>query len=80
MELDLSRCEHGALAVDLAAQPHLAVKTMLKALTDSEDKTLDELLAAERMGVHATMGSPDARERMLAFLEKCKPVFNQLPD
>lgn len=68
------------LAVDLAAQPHLAVKTMLKALTDSEDKTLDELLAAERMGVHATMGSPDAREGMLAFLEKRKPVFNQPAD
>ena len=66
-----------ALAVELAAQPRLAVKEMLDALHDAEHKTLDELLAAERAAVHATMGTPDAREGMLAFLEKRKPVFNQ---
>ena len=66
-----------ALAVELAAQPRLAVKGMLDALHDAEHKTLDELLAAERAAVHATMGTPDAREGMLAFLEKRKPVFNQ---
>ena len=66
-----------ALASELAAQPRLAVKAMLDALHDSEDKTLDELLAAERAGVHATRGTPDAREGIMAFLEKRRPVFNQ---
>jgi enoyl-CoA hydratase len=66
-----------ALAAELASQPRLAVKAMLDALHDSEDKTLDELLAAERAGVHATRGTPDAREGIMAFLEKRRPVFNQ---
>ena len=65
------------LAVDLAKQPRLAVKAMLDALHDAEHKTLDELLAAERAAVHATSGTPDAREGMMAFLEKREPVFNQ---
>ena len=65
------------LAAELAAQPRLAVKAMLDALHDSEDKTLDELLATERAGVHATMGTPDATEGIRAFLEKRRPVFNQ---
>jgi enoyl-CoA hydratase len=66
-----------ALAAELAAQPRLAVQAMLDALHDSEDKSLDELLAAERAGVHATMGTPDAAEGIAAFLEKRRPVFNQ---
>jgi enoyl-CoA hydratase len=66
-----------ALAAELAAQPRLAVEAMLNALHDSEDKTLDELLAAERAGVHATMGTPDAAEGIAAFLEKRRPVFNR---
>jgi len=66
-----------ALAAELARQPRLAVKAMLDALHDAEHKTLDELLAAERAGVHATTGTPDSREGMLAFLEKRDPVFNQ---
>ena len=66
-----------ALAVELAAQPRLAVGAMLDALHDAEHRTLDELLAAERAAVHATMGSDDAREGMMAFLEKRPPVFNR---
>lgn len=69
-----------ALAAELARQPRLAVKGMLDALHDAEHKTLDELLTAERAAVHATMGTPDAREGMLAFLEKREPVFNQPSD
>ena len=65
------------LAVDLAKQPRLAVRSMLVALHDAEHKTLDELLVAERAAVHATMGTPDAAEGMKAFLEKRAPVFNQ---
>lgn len=68
-----------ALAADLAAQPRLAVKGMLDALHDAEHKSLDELLTAERAAVHLTTGSADAREGMMAFLEKRKPVFNQTP-
>jgi enoyl-CoA hydratase len=66
-----------SLAEELAAQPRLAVKAVLDALHDSEHKTLEELLTAERKGVHATMGSADAMEGISAFLEKRKPVFNQ---
>lgn len=65
------------LAVELAARPRLAVKGMLEALHDSEHKTLDELLAAERRALKATLGSADVREGMMAFLEKRPPVFNQ---
>ena len=68
------------LAAELAAQPRLAVKAMLEVLVDAEDRTLDELLAAERAGVHTTMGSADAREGILAFLDKRDPVFNQPAD
>lgn len=65
------------LAAELARQPRLAVRGMLDALHDAEHKTLEELLAAERAAVHLTRSSPDAREGMMAFLEKREPVFNQ---
>ena len=66
-----------ALATELASRPRLAVKALLDSLHDAEDKTLDDLLAAERRGVHATVGTADSMEGMLAFLEKREPVFNQ---
>ena len=69
-----------ALAAELAAQPRLAVEGVLDALHDCEHKTIDELLAAERAAVHATFGSADAREGMMAFVEKRRPVFNQPVD
>ena len=65
------------LAEELAAQPRQAVKAMIDALHNSEDQTLEALLAAERRGVHATMGTADANEGIMAFLEKRKPVFNK---
>jgi len=65
------------LAEELARQPRLAVKAMLDSLVDSEDRTLDELLALERAGVKATMGTPDSLEGMRAFMEKRAPKFNQ---
>ena len=65
------------LAAELARQPRLAVKSMLVALLDAEHRSLADLLAAERAAIHATMNSPDAREGMMAFLEKRPPVFNQ---
>ncbi|MEM8620119.1 MAG: enoyl-CoA hydratase/isomerase family protein [Actinomycetota bacterium] len=66
-----------ALAAELARQPRLAVRGMLEMLQDSQSRPLDDLLAAERAAVHLTIGSPDAREGMMAFLEKRAPVFNQ---
>ena len=65
------------LAAELARQPRLAMRAMLDALHDAEHRPLSELLAAERAAVHATMNTPDAREGMMAFLEKRDPVFNR---
>jgi len=66
-----------ALAHELAAQPALAVRSMLEVIVGCEDKTLDELLAAERAAVLENQNTADAREGITAFLEKRKPVFNQ---
>ncbi len=66
-----------ALAQELAMQPALAVRGVLEVVVNSQDRSLEELLQAERRAVKATLGSPDAREGIKAFLEKRKPVFNQ---
>ena len=66
-----------ALAEELAAQPRLAVRGVLRVLVGSEAKTLEELLRDERSAVHATQNTPDQIEGMMAFLEKRKPVFNR---
>ena len=66
-----------ALGEELAAQPRLAVKAVLGCLVGSETRTLAESLRDERAAVHATFGSADQTEGMMAFLEKRKPVFNQ---
>ncbi len=66
-----------ALGEELAAQPRLAVRAMLRCLVDGETKTLDDSLRDEREAVHATFGTPDQLEGMRAFLEKRKPVFNR---
>ena len=65
------------LAHDLAAQPALAVRGVMEVVVGSEDKTLEELLQAERRAVNKTFGSPDIQEGMMAFLEKRKPIFNK---
>ena len=66
-----------ALARELAAQPALAVRGMLEAIVGSQDRTLEELLQAERAAVQKTLNTPDHQEGMTAFLEKRKPVFNK---
>ena len=66
-----------SLAQELAAQPRIAVKAVLDSLHNCEQKTLEQLLATERKGVHLTLGSADAQEGVTAFLEKRKPVFNR---
>ncbi len=65
------------LAEELAAQPRLAVAGMLRAIVGAEERTLAENLALEREALMATMGTPDQREGMMAFLEKRRPVFNR---
>jgi enoyl-CoA hydratase len=65
------------LAHVLAAQPALAVRGVLEVVVGSEDKSLEELLQAERRAVSKTFGSPDIQEGMMAFLEKRKPMFNK---
>jgi enoyl-CoA hydratase/carnithine racemase len=65
------------LAHELAAQPAAAVKGVMNMVVGSEDRSLDELLQAEREAVISTFGTPEQEEGMLAFLEKRKPVFNK---
>jgi enoyl-CoA hydratase len=65
------------LAHELAAMPAVAVREMLGAIVGAEDRTLAENIARERAAVMATLGTPDQREGMMAFLEKRKPRFNQ---
>lgn len=66
-----------ALALELAAMPALAVRSMLEAIVGSETKTLAQSIADERSAIHRTRGSADSQEGMRAFLEKRKPVFNK---
>ena len=65
------------LAHELAAQPALAVRGMLNVIVGSEDKTLEELIQAERQAVDTCNDTPDSKEGISAFLEKRKPVFNR---
>jgi len=65
------------LAQTLAAQPAMAVRSVLDVVVGSEDKTLEELLQVERAAVKRTLASADVQEGMQAFLEKRKPTFNR---
>ncbi|HIG60247.1 MAG TPA: enoyl-CoA hydratase/isomerase family protein [Gammaproteobacteria bacterium] len=66
-----------ALAHELAGQPAGAVRSMLKVIVGSEDKSLDQLLIAERAAIKENQGTADAKEGMMAFMQKRAPVFNQ---
>jgi enoyl-CoA hydratase len=66
-----------ALARELADMPRLAVAEMLRCIVGAGEKPLAESIADERRAVLATMGTPDQREGMMAFLEKRRPRFNQ---
>ncbi len=65
------------LGEELAAQPRLAVKSMLETVVGFETRTLEASMADEMRAAAANRGTPDAQEGMRAFLEKRKPVFNQ---
>ena len=66
-----------ALAHELARQPAGAVRSMLKVIVGSEDKSLGQLLIAERAAIKENQGTADAKEGMMAFMQKRAPVFNQ---
>ena len=65
------------LGEELAAQPRLAVKSMLGTVVGFETRTLDESMADEKRTVAENRGTADSMEGMRAFMEKRKPVFNQ---
>ncbi len=66
-----------SLAHELAKQPAGAVRSMMSVIVGSENRSLDELLAAERSAVNANRGTRDSQEGMMAFLEKREPIFNR---
>jgi enoyl-CoA hydratase len=65
------------LGHQLAAMPAGPVQSMLGLIVDSHDKTLDELLAAERQALRDNRNTPNSKEGMAAFMEKRTPKFNQ---
>ena len=68
------------LAQTLSDMPAQAVKSMLNVIVDGREKTLAELIEAEKKAVLENRGTPDSQEGMRAFLEKRDPVFNQNSD
>ena len=68
------------LAQTLSDMPAQAVRSMLKVIVDGREKTLTELIEAEKKAVLENRGTPDSQEGMRAFLEKRDPVFNQNND
>ena len=68
------------LAQTLSDMPAQAVKSMLNVIVDGREKTLTELIEAEKKAVLENRGTPDSQEGMRAFLEKREPVFNQNND
>jgi enoyl-CoA hydratase len=64
------------LAAELAEMPALAVGEMIRCIVGAGERSLAESIAEERRAVLATMGTPDQREGIRAFLEKRKPRFH----
>jgi enoyl-CoA hydratase len=65
------------LGQELAAKPAGPVRSMLGLIVGGAEKSLDELLSAERQAIKDNRNTPDSREGMAAFLEKRDPVFNR---
>ncbi len=66
-----------ALGEELAAQPRQAVRSMLEGMVGHETKTREESMADEMRATAVNRDTADAREGIMAFIEKRKPVFNQ---
>ena len=75
--IDQLKSRAQTLGEEIAKQPRQAVQAVLDTIVGFETKTLEQSLADELAAVHKTLGTPDANEGMLAFMEKRKPVFNQ---
>jgi len=67
------------LAFELAKMPAAAVEGMLRCVVGAGEKSLAQGIAEERRAVLSTMGTPDQKEGIQAFLEKRKPRFNRDP-
>ena len=65
---------------EIAAQPRQAVKSMLDVIVGFEQRTLTQSLSDEAAAVSANLATADAREGMMAFMEKRRPVFNKRSD
>jgi enoyl-CoA hydratase/carnithine racemase len=66
-----------ALALELAEMPAAAVRGMLRCIVGAGEDSLAAAIAEERRAVLSTMGTPDQREGIQAFLEKRRPRFNR---
>ncbi|HEX5726597.1 MAG TPA: enoyl-CoA hydratase-related protein [Longimicrobiaceae bacterium] len=64
-----------ALAAELAAKPPLALELAKRTLAGALDRSLEQVLQAERAAQLRCFASADAREGIAAFLEKRSPVF-----
>ena len=64
------------LAHELAAQPSLAVASLLEAVVGSASGSLEEGIAAERRAVRLTSYTAESEEGQRAFLEKRPPIFH----
>jgi 2-(1,2-epoxy-1,2-dihydrophenyl)acetyl-CoA isomerase len=67
--------ETRALAGQLAAKPPVAIARAKRAVYDSGERTLAEVLAVELENQVACFQSEDAKEGLAAFLAKRAPVF-----
>jgi enoyl-CoA hydratase len=65
------------LAIELSEMPAVAVSGVLRCVVYAGEKPLAEGIAEERRAVMSTMGTPDQREGIQAFLEKRRPRFNR---
>ncbi len=64
-------------ALELAEMPAIAVAGVLDCVVGAGERPLAEGIAAERRAVVSTMGTPDQREGIQAFLQKRRPRFNR---
>ena len=60
----------------IASKSPIALRLGLQALADQEDRSLSEALPRLRDALGACLATDDAREGLMAFLEKRKPVWN----
>lgn len=64
------------LALELAAQPRLAMAEMLRCVVEAGEQSLADGIVAEREAVLRCLGSAENIEGMAAFMQKRKPNFS----